>query len=432
MAIILASLLTLDVPTTLIPPPFSHTLGFTRISSFYLNMYLGEGFRVDEPEGLCCAKMKEEEDTTTWRDDALLTLFAVNSGTGQIVYNVKLTKPGILGSKGTGTGQFNRPHGIACNENGDVYVADTDNNRLVRLRYTGGELKWVTVVDSNLNHPYAVALDSKGRVYVTDADNDRIVIYDQNNTKIAVYQPGLEKPTGVAVLDNEAPFNDIGLDLLMVVDRSGTRINQLSLSGGIVRSIDYRRIGLDTANFNYCAFDRYGNLYVTDRLNCTIHIFDPGLKYIISFGRGGKGSGDQPVFNSPRGIAIGRKFGQLFVSEADGGQYYLIALDGFLIGCFPQEFDSIQPGTTIALYLTQRAEILIDILNERDEPIRTLTPPYQQGPGEVLIVWDGRDNQGKLVPQGEYSIKVTIRPTYSRPRYTLKKELVTRVTRLPG
>ncbi|MEO0068200.1 MAG: FlgD immunoglobulin-like domain containing protein [candidate division WOR-3 bacterium] len=432
MAIILASLLTLDVPTTLIPPPFSHTLGFTRISSFYLNMYLGEGFRVDEPEGLCCAKMKEEEDTTTWRDDALLTLFAVNSGTGQIVYNVKLTKPGIFGSKGAGTGQFNRPHGIACNENGDVYVADTDNNRLVRLRYTGGELKWVGVVDSSLNHPYGVALDSKGRVYVTDTDNDRIVVYDQNNTKIAVYQPGLEKPTGVAILDNEAPFNDIGLDLLMVVDRSGTRINQLSLSGEILRSIDCRRIGLDTANFNYCAFDRYGNLYVTDRLNCTIHIFDPGLKYIISFGREAKGSGDQPVFNSPRGIAIGRKFGQLFVSEADGGQYYLIALDGFLIGCFPKEFDSIQPGTTIAIYLTQRAEILIDILNERNEPVRTLTPPYQQGPGEVLIVWDGRDNQGKLVPQGEYSIKVTIRPTYSRPRYTLKKELVTRVTRLPG
>ncbi|MEO0004841.1 MAG: FlgD immunoglobulin-like domain containing protein, partial [candidate division WOR-3 bacterium] len=402
------------------------------ISSFYLNMYLGEGFRVDEPEGLCCAKMKEEEDTTTWRDDALLTLFAVNSGTGQIVYNVKLTKPGIFGSKGAGTGQFNRPHGIACNENGDVYVADTDNNRLVRLRYTGGELKWVGVVDSSLNHPYGVALDSKGRVYVTDTDNDRIVVYDQNNTKIAVYQPGLEKPTGVAILDNEAPFNDIGLDLLMVVDRSGTRINQLSLSGEILRSIDCRRIGLDTANFNYCAFDRYGNLYVTDRLNCTIHIFDPGLKYIISFGREAKGSSDQPVFNSPRGIAIGRKFGQLFVSEADGGQYYLIALDGFLIGCFPKEFDSIQPGTTIAIYLTQRAEILIDILNERNEPVRTLTPPYQQGPGEVLIVWDGRDNQGKLVPQGEYSIKVTIRPTYSRPRYTLKKELVTRVTRLPG
>ncbi len=432
MAVILALLLTLDAPTTLIPPPFSHTLGFTRISSFYLNMYLGQGFRVDEPEGLCCAKMKEEEDTTTWRDDALLTLFAVNSGTGQIVYNVKLTKPGIFGSKGTGIGQFNRPHGIACNENGEVYVADTDNNRLVRLHYTSSELRWVTVVDSNLNHPYGVALDSKGRVYVTDTDNDQIVVYNQTATKIAIYQPGLEKPTGIAVFDNTAPVNDLGLDLLIVVDRSGTRINQLNLSGAILRSIDCRRIGLDTAGFNYCAFDRYGNLYVTDRLNCTIHIFDPNLKYIISFGRGASANGDQPVFNAPRGIAIGRKFGQLFVSETDGGQYYLIALDGFLIGSFPQHFDSKKPGTTIALYLTQRAEILIDIANEQGETIRNLTPSYQQGPGEVLIVWDGRDNNFNLVPEGEYSIRVTIRPTYSRPRYTLKKELLTRVTRIPG
>ena len=432
MAVIFALLMIAEAPTTLIPPPFSHTLGFTRISSFYLNMYLGKDFRVDDPQGVCCAKMKEEDDPTTWRDDALLTLFAVNSGTAQIVYNVKLVKPGIFGSQGKGVGQFNRPHGITGNENGDVYIADTDNNRLVRLRYTGGELKWVTVVDSSLNLPYDVSMDSKGRVYITDTGNDQIVVYSPDNKRTAVFKPGLEHPTGIAVIDHDAPDNDLGLDLLMVVDRFGTRINQLNLSGQIVRTIDCRRIGLDTAGFDYCAFDRYGNLYVTDRVNCQIHIFDPGLKYIISFGRGPQGGGDQPVFNAPRGIAIGRRFGQLFVSEADGGQYYLIALDGFLIGCFPKEFDSRQPGTTIALYLTQRAEILIDIFNSAGQVIRTLTPPYQQGPGEVLIVWDGRDNRANLVPEGEYSIKVTIRPTYSRPRYTLKKELFTRVVRLPG
>ncbi|MGQ9708790.1 MAG: FlgD immunoglobulin-like domain containing protein [bacterium] len=431
MTFIFVMLLFAGATTTLIPPPFSHTLGFTRVSSFYLNMYLGSEFRVDQPEGLTCAKMKEEDDTTTFRDDALLTMFAVNSGTGQIVYNVKLVRPGIFGSRGKGVGQFNRPRGITCNEDGDVYVADTDNNRLVRLRYTNGELRWVTVVDSSLNLPYDVTIDSKGRVYVTDTGNDQIVVYDRNNTRTAVFKPGLEHPTGIAVMDNSSNFNDLGLDLLMVIDRFGNRINLLNLSGQIIRSIDSRRIGLDTAEFDYCAFDRYGNLYVTDRVNCQIHIFDPGLKFIISFGKGPNATGDQPVLNSPRGIAIGRKFGQLFVSEADGGQYYLIALDGFLIGCFPQEFDPYQPGTTIALYLTQRAEILIDIFNNQNEVVRTLTPPYQQGPGEVLIVWDGRDNKANLVPEGEYSIRVTIRPTYSRPRYTLKKELVTRVFRLP-
>lgn len=395
-------------------------------------MYLGKDFRVDNPQGLACAKIKEEEDTTTWRDDALLTLFAVNSNTGQIVYNVKLIRPGIFGSTGNGIGQFNHPHGIACNENGDVYVADTDNNRLVRLRYTGGKLHWITVVDSTLNLPYDVTMDSQGRVYVSDMGNNRIVVYGPDNTRIATYTPGLKKPSAIAILDHNAPFNETGLDLLVVVDNWGTRLNQLSTSGEIVRSVDCRRIGLDSACFAYCAFDRHGNVYVTDMINSQIHIFAPGLKYIVSFGRTSPSNSDQPIFNAPRGIAIGRKFGQLFVSEADGGQYYLIALDGYLIGCYPQQFKSEQPGTTIALYLTQRAEIVIEISDNQGNIVRTLTPPYQQGPGEVLIVWDGRDNNGNIVPEGEYLIKTTIRPTYSRPRYTLKKEFVTRVERLPG
>ncbi len=431
MAVVLAILICAETPTTFIAPPFSHTLGFTRISSFYLNLYLGKDFSVDDPQGIACTKITDEDDPTTWRDDALLTLFAVNSGTGQIVYNVKLSRVGIFGSAGNKDGQFNRPHGITANEDGDVYVADSYNNRLVRLRYANGTLHWLTVVDSTLKLPYDVTMDSRGRVYVTD-EKSGITVYAPNNTRILSYNPGLEKPRAIAVLDHEAPFNETGLDLMVVIDRSGTRINQLSLSGEIRRQTDWRHIGLDTADFAYCAFDRYGNLYVTDRANSQIHIFDSGLKYIISFGRGAGAPGNQPVFNSPRGIAIGRKFGQVFIAEADGGQYYLIALDGYLIGCFPEKFNSIRPGTTIALYLTQRAEIIVEINDASGDVIRTLTPPHQQGPGEVLIVWDGRNNQGELVPEGEYTIKVTIRPTYSSLRYTFKKELVSRVIRTPG
>jgi len=426
---ILLTLLLASQPTTLIPPPFTHTLGFNRVSAYYLNMYLGKNFHVDNPEGICCSKMKEEEDTTTWRDDALLTLFAVNSGTGQIVYNIKLIKPGIYGSKGSGNGNFNNPHGITCNEYGDVYVADTDNRRLIRLRYTRGELNWVTVVDSSLILPYDVSMDSKGNVYLVDAAANCIYVYGPDNTRLRTITPGLTFPTAIAVIDRNASDNDLALDQTVVIDHFGTRINQLNQDGQIIRSIDCRRIGLDTAGFSYCAFDRYGNIYVTDRVNCRLHIFAPGLKYITSFGRATNAPGQQPIFNSPRGIAIGRKFGQLFITESDGGQYYLIALDGWLIGCFPEQFDSLRPGTTIAIYLTQRAEIMIDIVNSTGEIIRTLTSAYEQGPGEVLIVWDGRNQKGMIVPPGEYSIRITLRPTYSRPRYTLKKELLTSVVR---
>ncbi len=164
-------------------------------------MYLGGNFRVDDPQGLAATKIKEEEDTTTWRDDALLTLFAVNSGSGQIVYNIKLLKPGIFGSKGTGIGQFNRPHGIACNPDGDVYVADTDNNRLVRLRYTQGKLTWVAVVDSGLGHPYDVTINSRGEIYLTDTDSNRVIVYQPRwHQDSDIFAPGWNVPVPLRYL----------------------------------------------------------------------------------------------------------------------------------------------------------------------------------------------------------------------------------------
>lgn len=429
MLTLLLALVAGEPSTALVAPPFQHTLGFNRVSRFYLGMYLGRDFKLDDPQGLCGAKMKSEEDTTTWRDDALMTLFAVNSGTGQIVYNVRLARPGIYGSVGSGKDQFRRPRGICCNSDGEVYVADTDNNRIVRLRYADGSLTWVGVLDSNLSRPHDVALDSRGRIFVANTGASSIEVYGADGIRLSTWRSDLDRPTGIAVLDKDAEFNVYGHERAIVIDREGTRINQLSLSGQLLRRIDCRRIGFDTAGFAYCAFDRHGNAYVTDMVNSQVHIFDPELRYIISFGGD---AGQAGRFDSPRGICIGRKFGQFFVSEAEGGQYYLLALDAYLLGFYPDSFNSQKPGTTVALYLTAVAEVVVEVFDSENKLIRTLTPEHEQLPGEVLIVWDGRNNQGELVPEGEYRITATVRPTYSRPRYSLKKELSGKVRRFPG
>jgi flagellar hook assembly protein FlgD len=90
----------------------------------------------------------------------------------------------------------------------------------------------------------------------------------------------------------------------------------------------------------------------------------------------------------------------------------------------------VQTGTTIALYLTDLSEIKIDIYDTTKTLIRSLIPNAYQTPGEALIAWDGRDNQGKFVPVGEYTIKVTLIPTYSAPKRSFKKELETTISKL--
>jgi len=415
-------------PTTLLVPPFSHTLGFNRIGRLYISMYLGRNFNLDDPQGICGAKMVEEDDPATSTDDHILTMFAVNSGSSQIVYNVKLISPRIYGSPGRDTGQFNHPHGICCNKYGTVYVADTRNNRVVRLKYHDTQLSWVSAVDSGLNAPQDVAMDSHGRVYVADSGNNRVAVFDSLGSPVTTWTGDLEGPTGICVLDPSADFNEFGVNAAVVIDRKGTRISQFSLDDGRQQQmVDVRRIGLDTAGFAYCAYDRHGNVYVTDQVNSQIHLFDPDLRYIVSFGRQGV---EGTTFDSPTGIAIWRRFGQVFISEANGGQYYWIGLDAYLIGFYPAEFDSTRPGTTIALYVTEMADITVDITDPSGKLVRSLAPPHQHHPGEALIVWDGRDNAGKLVPVGEYKVTVVAKPTYSQPMRILRKELTGTVRRV--
>lgn len=425
-------------PTTLLVPPFSHTFGFNRIGRFYISLYLGRSFRLDNPQGMCGAKMVEEDDPKTTNDDHIVTLFGVNSGSGQIVYNVKLLEPRLFGADGNGVGQFRRPHGICCNRQGTVYVADTDNDRVVRLRYENTQLSWVGELpgpellaanpEAKLESPRDVALDTRGRLYVADSGNNRVVVFDSLGALITTWSADLEGPTGICVLDPEADYNDFGLNAAVVIDRNRTRISQFSLDDGRQRRmVDMRRIGLDEAGFAYGAYDRHGNAYITDQVNSQLHLFDAKLNYIVSFGRQGA---EGTSFDSPTGITIQRRFGQLFVSEANGGQYYWLGLDAYLIGFFPTEFDSVQPGTTIALYVTEMADITVDITDPAGKLVRSLAPPHLQRPGEVLIVWDGRDNTERLVPVGEYRITVTARPTYGRPMRYLKKELTGAVRRV--
>jgi DNA-binding beta-propeller fold protein YncE len=402
-------------------------------------MYLGKEFKLD-PEGMCGAKMVEEDDPGTSNDDHILTMFGVNRSTCQVVYNIKLIEPRVYGSQGSDAGQFSNPHGICCNKLGDVYVADTDNDRVVRLKYVSTDLRWVGAVPSDqvtvtseeakLDAPRDVSMDSRGRVYVADSGHNRVAVFDSLGQFVTAWTQDLEGPTGIAVLDPNSDYNEFGVDAGVVIDRNRTRLNQFSLATGQkLRELDLRRIGLDEAGFAYCAYDRHGNIYVTDELNSQIHMFDAGLRYVVSFGRQGT---EGATFVAPRGLAIWRKFGQVFIAEQDGGQYSWLGLDAYLIGFYPPQFDSLEPGTTIALYVTEMADITVDITDPSGKLVRTLAPPHQQRPGEVLIVWDGRDNTSRLVAEGEYRVTVTARPTYSRPKYILKKELTGTVRRVQG
>jgi len=372
-----------------------------------------------DPQGIAVAKLVELDDPKTTRDDDEVTIFAVHSGACEIVYNIGLLKLARYGRKGNGVGEFLYPRGIWVDPDGNIYIADTGNNRIVHLLYQNGKLIWKRVIEKDFNQPRQVALDSEGNIYVTDTENNRVVVLNNEGEVKFIWQRDLYKPDGIAVIDKDASYNKNRDDYVVIIDNNNKRIQQFSRYGRLLRRITYKDMGLDDAYFAYCAIDYYGNIWVTDSRNHMVHKFDDQLHHIISVGR--EGTGDYE-FYSPRGIAIWRRFGQVFITEKEGGQYYWIGVDGYIVGCFPDPMPSGGPGTTIAIYLTETAWVTIKIFDEEDNLIRKL-PAHIEKAGEALIVWDGRDEYGEFVPPGRYKIKASIKTTYSFSRRYFKKEL---------
>jgi DNA-binding beta-propeller fold protein YncE len=92
------------------------------------------------------------------------------------------------GAAGRGAGEFDHPGAVAVDGNGTAYVADTFNNRIVKLSGTGtllGEWGARGTGDGRFRNPNGIAVDAAGEVYVLDGENNRVQVFDPDGRFLA-------------------------------------------------------------------------------------------------------------------------------------------------------------------------------------------------------------------------------------------------------
>src|SRR5258708_39079653 len=117
-----------DVPSIFVYP----TDGFLpfnihRASQTIVSLYL-RGTTFSEPKGVASALLKSDQDPHSPQNDVVVTVIGVNSGAGEIIYNVGLKDLRRFGSLGRADKQFMAPTGVAIDPDGEVAVAATGNN----------------------------------------------------------------------------------------------------------------------------------------------------------------------------------------------------------------------------------------------------------------------------------------------------------------
>jgi DNA-binding beta-propeller fold protein YncE len=171
------------------------------------------------------------------------------------------------GSGGTGDGQFRDPFGVAVDQHGDVYVADTFNHRIQKFDPQGRFLAaWGEqgMADGQFTRPLALALDHQGHIYVADA-RQRVQKLDRDGRPLATWGgwgagPGL------------------------------------------------------FAGFVSLAVDRQGIVYVADNRNHRVQLFDSDGGYLGQWGSQGTGEGQ---FEHVGGIGVDEERAIYVVSMGD-------------------------------------------------------------------------------------------------------------------
>jgi internalin A len=266
---------------------------------------------------------------------------------------------GTLGYSGDGgpatSAQLAYPCGVALDQSGDIYIADSGNN-VIREVTTNGNIMTIAgnntrgfsgneglAIAAQLYEPLGLAFDASGNLYVSDSGNQLIRVIDTNgniNAFAGILEAGYSGDGGLATAAQFYYPKGLAMDNagnLYIADMGNSVIRMISTKG-IVTTVagngtagsfgDGGAATLAQLSFpDSVAVDSSGNLYIADIGNQRIREVVANGTITTIAGNGTRGySGDggpaiQAEFYDPASVAVVFCSKTLCNGVADGTVY---------------------------------------------------------------------------------------------------------------
>jgi len=161
--------------------------------------------------------------------------------------------------------KLSSPAGVSTDVLGNLYIADTGNNRIVFLpRNNNWDVYGAFTLGSGFSGPLATTVSSSGLIYVADSGNGKVysIPYPGAAAPITVAATGFSSPSALAV--------DAAGDLF-VVDKGNSQVVRIpNISGSLVTASVFGVSSGVAAPYGV-ALDTAGNLYVSDDVNAAAY-----------------------------------------------------------------------------------------------------------------------------------------------------------------
>ncbi|MFH0975476.1 MAG: hypothetical protein V1874_06800 [Spirochaetota bacterium] len=222
--------------------------------------------------------------------------------------NLKLIKS--LGSSGKADGNFHGPKGLCLDEDGNIYVVDSGNNRVQKFDKDGNFiLKFGEPgeYEGQLDNPSNIFV-RKDNVYVTDTGNKRIANFDDSGNFVKNITPGgISIPRGIRIYNNNLVISDEKAGLIFYSPENGAISKFESWDNGKKSFSKLVSSYIDRDGVMYCLDYNQENIFVFSPLqsvytNLEIEVTSVEAdKYpVVAFYLNVRKRGGGPVYNLDR------------------------------------------------------------------------------------------------------------------------------------